>query len=130
MRSESADSSVTIYGIKNCDSVKKARSWLDAHQVAYRFHDYKTAGLERDRLERWCRKLGWEMLLNRAGTTFRKLADADRQCLDAPKAIALMLAHSSLVKRPVLERGSALLVGFNPEAYERAVLRDLGRDTP
>jgi arsenate reductase len=112
---------ITIYGIKNCDTMKKARSWLDSRGVAYAFHDYKASGLERKRLERWCRELGWDTLLNRAGTTFRKLPDADKQGLDAAKAMALMLAQPSLVKRPVLDLGSRLLVGFRPELYQNAV---------
>lgn len=112
---------ITIYGIRNCDTVKRARAWLDARGVAYRFHDYKTAGIARDRLDRWCRELGWEALLNRAGTTFRKLPDADRQGLDAQQAINLMLAHPALIKRPVMESGGQLLVGFKPEAYADAM---------
>lgn len=115
---------VTIYGIKNCDTMKKARAWLDKHGVAYAFHDYKAAGVERDQLERWCKKVGWEMLLNRAGTTFRKISDKDKASLDARKAIALMLAQPSMIKRPVLELGGGkLLVGFRPETYAEVVLR-------
>lgn len=107
---------ITIYGIKNCDTMKKARSWLDAHGVDYVFHDYKTAGLERERLESWCKKVGWEVLLNRAGTTFRKLPEKDKQTLDESKAITLMLAQLSVIKRPVLDLGRGkLLVGFKPE---------------
>jgi arsenate reductase (glutaredoxin) len=114
--------SVTIYGIKNCDTMKKARSWLDEHGVDYAFHDYKTAGLERERLEQWCKKLGWETLLNRAGTTFRKLPDKDKASVDAKKAAALMLAQPSMIKRPVLDLGGGkLLVGFTPEAYGAAL---------
>src|SRR5467141_4015882 len=93
---------MTIYGIKNCDTMKKARAWLDRHGIAYDFHDYKTAGIERDRLERWSKKVGWETLLNRAGTTFKKLPDQDKQDLTEKKAIALMLAQPSMIKRPVL----------------------------
>ena len=107
----------TIYGIKNCDTMKKARAWLEAHDVAYDFHDYKKQGIDRQRLESWARQAGWETLLNRAGTTFRKLPDADRQGLDEAKAIALMLAQPSMIKRPVLEANGRLLVGFRPEAY-------------
>ena len=113
---------ITVYGIRNCDTVKKARRWLEARGVEHEFHDYKTAGIDRARLERWCRELGWETLLNRAGTTFRKLPDADRQALDARKAISLMLAQPSLIKRPVLEMKGRLLAGFSPEVY-RDVLR-------
>jgi arsenate reductase len=114
--------SLTIYGIKNCDTMKKARAWLDKRGVAYAFHDYKTAGIERDRLERWERKVGWETLLNRAGTTFRKLPDKDKADLDAKKAMALMLAQPSMIKRPVLDLGGGkLLVGFAPEQYQKAL---------
>jgi arsenate reductase len=113
---------ITIYGIKNCDTMKKARAWLDQHGVDYSFHDYKTAGIERARLERWSKKLGWETLLNRAGTTFRKLPDKDKDGLTEKKAIALMLAQPSMIKRPVLDLGgSKLLVGFSPETYSEAI---------
>ncbi len=116
-----AKSSVTIYGIPNCDTMKKARAWLSSHGIGFTFHDYKTAGIDRKRLERWCRKAGWEVLLNRAGTTFRKLADADKQGLDQRRAVALMLAQPSIIKRPVLEIGGGkLLVGFKPELYGAA----------
>lgn len=113
---------ITIYGIKNCDTMKKARAWLDKAGVDYAFHDYKNAGVERDRLERWAKKTGWEVLLNRAGTTFKKLPDADKEGLTEKKAIALMLAQPSMIKRPVLELpGGKLLVGFKPELYADAV---------
>ena len=113
---------VTIYGIKNCDTMKKARAWLDKAGVAYDFHDYKTAGVDRERLERWEKKVGWETLLNRAGTTFRKLPDQDKQVSDAKKAIALMLDQPSMIKRPVLDLGrDRLVVGFKPELYKDAV---------
>ncbi len=113
---------VAIYGIKNCDTMKKARAWLEKHGVDYSFHDYKTAGIERERLERWCKKVGWETLLNRNGTTFRKLPDKDKSNLDAEKALALMLAQPSMIKRPVVELGGGkLLVGFAPEEYSRVV---------
>jgi arsenate reductase len=112
--------SITIYGIKACDTMAKARAWLDGQGVAYGFHDYKTAGVERARLERWVDQVGWEPLLNRAGTTFRKLPEADKAPLDAAKAIALMLAQPSMIKRPVLERDGALVVGFKPEIYAQA----------
>jgi arsenate reductase len=112
---------ITIYGIKNCDTMKKARAWLDKHGVDYSFHDYKSAGIERERLERWAGKAGWEALLNRSGTTFRKLPDKDKDGLTDKKAIALMLAQPSMIKRPVLEldRGR-LMVGFSPESYAKA----------
>ena len=110
--------SITIYGIKNCDTMKKARAWLDGHGVAYGFHDYKSAGIERTKLEGWARQVGWETLLNKAGTTFRKLPDKDKEGLTEKKAIALMLDQPSMIKRPVLETGGKLLVGFKPEQYE------------
>ena len=109
---------VTIYGIKNCDTMKKARSWLDGHGVAYAFHDYKAAGIDRAVLEGWARQVGWEVLLNRSGTTFRKLPDAAREDLTEAKAIALMADQPSMIKRPVLDIGGKLLVGFKPEQYE------------
>ena len=111
---------ITIYGIKACDTMKKARTWLDEHGVAYDFHDYKTLGIDRARLERWVGEAGWEAVLNRAGTTFRKLPDADKAGLDAQKAIGLMLAQPSMIKRPVLDLGDRLLVGFKPDAYQAA----------
>jgi arsenate reductase len=111
----------TIYGIKNCDTMKKARAWLDGHRVAYDFHDYKAEGIDRKKLEAWCKQVGWETLLNRAGTTFRKLPDADKAALNEKKAIALMLAQPSMIKRPVLEGKGALLVGFKPEVYAKSV---------
>ena len=111
---------VTIYGIKNCDTMKKARAWLDQRGVAYRFHDYKSAGIDRGMLERWARATGWETLLNRAGTTFRKLPDKDKNGITEKKAIALMLDQPSMIKRPVLELpGGKLLVGFKPEEYAK-----------
>jgi Spx/MgsR family transcriptional regulator len=110
---------LTIYGIKNCDTMKKARAWLDARKVDYAFHDYKVAGIERGKLEGWAKKAGWETLLNKAGTTFRKLPDADKTNLTESKAIKLMLAQPSIIKRPVLELGGGkLLIGFKPEQYE------------
>jgi arsenate reductase (glutaredoxin) len=114
--------SVTVYGIKNCDTIKKARAWLDTNAVAYDFHDYKTAGIDAARLARWIETVGWEPLLNRAGTTFRKLPDADKQDLDAARASALMLAQPSMIKRPVIEYPGGLLVGFAPERFARALL--------
>ena len=109
---------ITIYGIKNCDTMKKARAWLDKAGVEYVFHDYKTAGIERAKLERWAKKAGWETLLNRAGLTFKKLPDKDKNGVTEKKAIALMLAQPSMIKRPVLELGGGkLLVGYKPEIY-------------
>ena len=112
--------SVTIYGIRNCDTMKKARAWLDGRGVAYAFHDYKVAGIDRGRLETWARDVGWETLLNRAGTTFRALPDKDKDGLGEKKAIALMIAQPSMIKRPVLDTGGRLLVGFKPEQYAAA----------
>lgn len=111
---------VTIYGIKNCDTMKKARAWLDANGVAYQFHDYKASGIAPEKLAQWAGKVGWEVLLNRAGTTFRALPEADKAGIDQAKAIALMVAQPSMIKRPVLERGDALLVGFKPDQYAAA----------
>lgn len=110
---------VTLHGIKACDTMKKARDWLDGHGVAYGFHDYKVAGVDRATLEGWTGKVGWEVLLNRAGTTFRKLPEADRTGIDEAKAIALMLAQPSMIKRPVLDVGGLLVVGFKPDIYAR-----------
>ncbi|MBA7618170.1 Protein YffB [subsurface metagenome] len=111
----------TIYGIMNCDTMKKARAWLDGKGVAYDFHDYKTAGIAKDRLKGWSDKLGWETLLNRSGTTFKKLPDADKEGLTEKKALALMVAQPSMIKRPVLEFGGKLVVGFKPAIYEKEV---------
>jgi arsenate reductase len=108
-----------MYGIKNCDTVKKARAWLDAHKVDYQFHDYKTEGIDRARLEKWVKALGWETVLNRAGTTFRKLPDKDKEGLTEKKAIALMLDQPSMIKRPMIEKSGKLLIGFKPEAYDK-----------
>jgi arsenate reductase len=107
----------TIYGIKNCDTMKKARAWLDGHKLTYSFHDYKTSGIDKPTLEAWAGKVGWEVLLNRAGTTFKKLPDADKENITEKKAIALMLAQPSMIKRPVLEAKGKLIVGFKPEEY-------------
>ncbi|ACI52964.1 arsenate reductase and related [Gluconacetobacter diazotrophicus PA1 5] len=109
--------SVTIYGIKACDTMKKARAWLETHGVACVFHDYKSQGITREVLEGWVRQVGWEILLNRSGTTFRNLPDADKADLDAARAIDLMLAQPSMIKRPVLDVDGALTVGFKPELY-------------
>jgi arsenate reductase (glutaredoxin) len=113
--------SITIYGIKNCDTMKKARAWLDKHGVAYEFHDYKTAGIDRERLEGWARAVGWETLLNRAGTTFRKVPDKDKASITEKKAIALMLDQPTMIKRPVLDVKGKLIVGFKPETYDQAL---------
>jgi arsenate reductase len=113
---------ITIYGIKSCDTMRKARAWLDKRGVAYAFHDYKTKGIERAKLEGWAKKAGWETLLNRAGLTFKKLPDKDKANVTEKKALALMLKRPSMIKRPVLELGGGkLLVGFKPDEYEKTL---------
>jgi arsenate reductase len=109
---------LTLYGIPNCDTVKKARAYLDGRGLSYHFHDYKKAGVTAADLERWSEVVGWERLLNKAGTTFKKLPDADKAEIDAAKAIALMVANPSMIKRPVVEGGKTLLVGFAPAVYD------------
>lgn len=106
-----------LYGIPNCDTVKKARTWLDGRGIGYTFHDYKKAGADPARLAQWCAVAGWEKVLNRAGTTFTKLPDADKADIDQAKAVALMVANPSCIKRPVLERPGGLLVGFKPDEW-------------
>jgi arsenate reductase len=112
---------VTLYGIRNCDTMKKARAWLDGAGIAYRFHDYKADGIDAPTLDRFTAGVGWERLLNRAGTTFRKcVPEADRATIGATHARALMLEHPSMIRRPVLDIKGRLLVGFDPEVYEQA----------
>jgi len=113
---------IALFGIPNCDTVKKARTWLDANGIAYTFHDYKKEGADPARLAKWANAVGWEPLLNRVGTTFRKLDEADKADIDAAKALALMAAHPSLIKRPVVEYRGGLLVGFKPELWATALL--------
>jgi arsenate reductase len=113
--------SVTIHGIRNCDTMKKARAWLEGHGVAHAFHDYKVSGIDGATLRAWAGKVGWERLLNRGGTTFRKLPDAEKEGLTETRALALMQAQPSMIKRPVLALGDRLLVGFDPAEYESAV---------
>jgi arsenate reductase len=113
---------VTMYGIRNCDTVKKARAWLQEHRVAFDFHDYKSAGIDRDRIASWAEELGWERLLNRSGTTFRKLADEQKQDLNEAKAIELMEQQPSMIRRPLIEKDGRLLVGFDPERYRQVLL--------
>ena len=112
-----------LYGIRNCDTVKKARTWLDRRGIAYDLHDYKTAGIDSERLRAWADELGWERLLNRSGTTFRKLPEADRQDLDRAKAVALMLDQPSMIRRPLLDLGDRRVLGFSDALYEEAVYR-------
>ena len=112
---------LTLYGIPNCDTVKKARTWLDARGVAYAFHDYKKLGIDAASLNRWANAVSWEPLLNRAGTTFKKLPDDDKAAIDRAKAIALMIAHPSMIKRPVVEGGADLLVGFRPDDWAQTL---------
>lgn len=108
---------ITLYGIRNCDTMKRARAWLDTHEVDYALHDYKVAGMDRATLERWQREVGLERLLNRSGTTFRKLDESLRAALDDARALTLMLAQPSMIRRPVLETGARILVGFDPQEY-------------
>jgi len=112
---------ITIYGIKNCDTMAKARAWLDSKGVKYKFHDYKETGIDRAHLEQWVQDVGWETLLNRAGTTFRKLPDAQKTGLNESKSISLMMAQPAMIKRPVLDIGKRRIVGFKAEVYEKAV---------
>ena len=112
---------ITLYGIPNCDTVKKARTWLDERGIAYGFHDYKKQGADREKLAQWQQQAGWEKVINRAGTTFRKLPDADKDGLDAAKAARLMAANPSTIKRPIVEHPGGLLVGFKPEEWEAAL---------
>jgi arsenate reductase len=115
------DQRLCLYGIKACDTMKKARTWLDEHGLSYDFHDYKSAGIDRAHLEAWCNEHGWQTVLNRAGTTFRKLDDAAKADLDQARAIELMLAQPSMIKRPVLDLGDRTLIGFKPDLYAAAV---------
>ena len=115
------DQRLCLYGIKACDTMKKARTWLDEHGQNYEFHDYKSAGIDRARLEAWCNEHGWQTILNRAGTTFRKLDDAQKADLDQAKAIELMLAQPSMIKRPVLDLGDRTLIGCKPDLYAAAL---------
>ena len=121
-RSSGRDMTITIYGIKNCDTMKKAFAWLDKNGVDYAFHDYKKEGADKTTLERWSKKLGWESVINRAGMTFRKLPEKDKEGLNEGKAIKLMLAQPSMIKRPILDLGGGkLLAGFKPDEYKAAI---------
>ena len=112
---------IHVFGIPNCDTVKKARTWLDGRGIAYVFHDYKKEGADPAKLAAWSDAVGWEVLLNRRGTTFRALSDADKADIDRDKAIRLMQASPSLIKRPVVEHDRGLLVGFDPAGWEAAL---------
>ncbi|MBZ9696718.1 MULTISPECIES: ArsC family reductase [Mesorhizobium] len=112
---------ITMYGITNCDTIKKARVWLESHDLPYRFHDYRAEGIEAGKLNGWAGKVGWEKLLNKGSTSFRELPEADKQGLDEKKAKALMLAKPTMIRRPVLEIGDRVVVGFKPEVYEQTV---------
>jgi arsenate reductase len=114
--------SITLYGIKACDTMKKARTWLDEQGIGYVFHDYKTLGIDQANLQKWCDQHGWEKVLNRSGTTFRKLDEAQKTDLTQDRAIALMLAQPSMIKRPVLDLGERSLLGFKPENYQQALV--------
>ncbi|KQY13294.1 ArsC family reductase [Rhizobium sp. Root482] len=111
----------TIYGIRNCDTMKKARAWLEGQGIAHDFHDYKQSGVSREMLSRWCAALGWETVLNRAGTTFRALPEAEKAGLDEDGAVSLMLAQPSMIKRPILDRDGELIAGFKPDIYEKVL---------
>ena len=111
------DKGLCLYGIKACDTMKKARAWLDEHGLSYEFHDYKSAGIDRAHLQAWCDEHGWQVVLNRAGTTFRKLDETQKADLDQARAIELMLAQPSMIKRPVLDLGDRTLIGFKPDHY-------------
>lgn len=113
---------IQFYGIPNCDTVKKARKWLDSEGLDYTFHDYKKEGADAGDLARWADRVGWEVLLNRRGTTFRKLSDEEKADIDREKAIALMVEHPSMIKRPVVETddGNRVLVGFTQSEWENA----------
>jgi Spx/MgsR family transcriptional regulator len=112
---------IVIYGIKNCDTMKKARAWLDGRGVPYTFHDYREKGIDRARLENWAKRVGWERLLNRSSSTFRELPERAKAEITDTKAIGLMLEEPTMIKRPVLDLGDRLLVGFKPDLYEAEV---------
>lgn len=113
---------LTMFGIANCDTIKKAKAWLSGEGIAFDFHDYKKSGVDPAILRAWVAELGWEVLLNRAGTTFRALADADKQDINNDKAVALMLANPSMIKRPVVDLGDRRIVGFKPDVYAAELL--------
>ena len=110
---------IKIYGIPNCDTIKKARKWFDTNNIEYAFHDYKKSGVPESELKKWAKKAGWELLLNRRGTTWRKLSDKDKDNINETSAIKIMLENPSIIKRPVLVSGKKLLIGFNEEDYQQ-----------
>jgi arsenate reductase len=110
---------VRVFGIRNCDTMKKAFGWLDSHGVAYEFHDYKKAGVPPGKLKAWAKRVGWEKLANTRGPTWRKIPDARKSALDEARALALLEANSSAIRRPVVESGDRLLVGFDPAEFEK-----------
>jgi len=112
---------LTVYGIPACDTVKKARTWLDGQGLAYTFHDYKKAGADAAKLAAWCTAAGWDKVLNRAGTTFKKLPEADKADLDQAKAVAVMAANPSCIKRPIVEHPGGILVGFKEAEWAAAL---------
>ncbi len=112
---------ITLYGIPNCDTVSKARKWLAARGIEFQFHNFKKDGLDRDTLQNWVKQLGWEVLLNKRGMTWRKLSDEQKKDLDEAKAINIMLENTSIIKRPVLDIDGQFHVGFKPEQYEQIV---------
>jgi len=114
---------LNLYGIPNCDTMKKTRAWLQAKQLDFQFHNYKKAGIDTLTLQKWVNQVGWEVLVNRRGTTWRKLPEADRESINETSAISLMQANPSLIKRPVLDTGSQLLVGFNPDEWQQQLIK-------
>lgn len=114
---------IAIYGIRNCETMKKALAWLDDHQVAYAFHDYKKSGVDKTRLQQWVKHLGWKTLLNVRGTTWRRLTPEQQADMTQAKAVALMVEYPSLIKRPVVETGQQLLVGFDPGMFASFIPR-------
>ncbi len=114
---------LNLYGIPNCDTLKKARIWLEEQALDFQFHDYKKVGVDASTLQAWVKQVGWEVLVNRRGTTWRKLAETDRETLNQASAIGLMQANPSLIKRPVLDTGSQLLVGFDPIEWQQKLIQ-------
>lgn len=114
----------TLYGIKNCDTIKKARAWLNAHNIEFQFHDYRVDGLDRQQLILWCREHPWENILNRRGTTWRKLAAEEKETIDESSAIELMLQYPAMIKRPILDLGERRVIGFSDASYQECFLSE------